>query len=106
MKVTSGGAEATVELIGGFAITSTLRGIPTPLLATVRELLNWNKGLVSFYVGKDAPLPEKKRPIGALLMEAVQLNATGPTKAPSAPRGAAKPTSSLTLEAPPKPPKR
>jgi two-component system OmpR family response regulator len=106
LKVTNGGAEATIELIGGFAITSTLRGIPTPLLATVRELLNWNKGLVSFYVGKDAPEPEKKRPIGALLMEAVQLNAIAPTPAPSAPRVARKPTSSLTSKAPLKPPKR
>ena len=79
----------------------------TPLLATVRELLNWNKGLVSFYVGKDAPVPEKKRPIGALLMEAAQLNAQGgPTSPPSAPRVASKPTSSLTAKAPPKPSKR
>ena len=76
LKVTNGGAHATIELVRGFAITSTLRGVSTPLLATVRELLNWNKGLVSFYVGKDAPEPDKKRPIGALLMEAVQLNAT------------------------------
>jgi len=106
LKVTNGGAEATIELIGGFAITSTLRRVPTPLLATVRELLNWNKGLVSFYVGKDAPEPDKKRPIGALLMEAVQLNAMAPTPAPSAPRVAPKPTSSPTSKAPPKPPKR
>jgi two-component system, OmpR family, response regulator len=106
LKVTNGGAEATIELIRGFAITSTLRGISTPLLATVRELLNWNKGHVSFYVGKDMPEPEKKRPIGALLMEAVQLNATGPTPAPSAPRVAPKPTSSLATKAPLKPPKR
>jgi two-component system OmpR family response regulator len=106
LKVTNGGAEATVELVGGFAITSTLRGIPTPLLATVRELLNWNKGLISFYVGKDAPEPDKKRPIGALLMEAVQLNAMAPTPAPSVPRVAPKPTSSLTSKGPPKPSKR
>jgi hypothetical protein len=104
--VTNGGAEATIELVRGFAITSTLRGISTPLLATVRELLNWNKGFLSFYVGKDVPEPEKKRPIGALLMEAVQLNATGPTTAPTAPRVANKPTSSLAAKAPPKPPKR
>lgn len=107
LRVTNGGADATLDLIGGFAITATLRGIATPLLATVRELLNWNKGLVSFYVGKDAPIPDKKRPIGALLMEAAQLNAQGgPTSAPSAPRVAIKPTSSLTAKAPLKPPKR
>jgi CheY-like chemotaxis protein len=106
LKVTNGGAEATIELIRGFAITSTLRGISTPLLATVRELLNWNKGFLSFYVGKDVPEPEKKRPIGALLMEAVQLNATGPTPAPSAPRVTNKPTSSLASKAPQKAPKR
>jgi len=106
LKVTNGGAEATIELVHGFATTSTRRGISTPLLATVRELLNWNKGLVSFYVGKDAPEPEKKRPIGALLMEAVQLNALAPTPAPSVPRVAHKPTSSLTSKAPLKPPKR
>jgi len=107
LRVTNAGADATVDLIGGFAITATLRGVTTPLLATVRELLNWNKGLVSFYVGKDAPVPEKKRPIGALLMEAVQLNAQGgPTPPPSAPRVAMKPTSSLTAKAPPKPSKR
>jgi DNA-binding response OmpR family regulator len=103
LKVSSNGAEATIELADGFATTSTLRGISTPLLTTVRELLNWNKGLVSFYVGKDVPLPDKRRPIGALLMEAVQLNATGPTLAPSVPRVTPKPTSSLTSKAPPKP---
>ena len=107
LRVTNGGADATLDLIGGFAITATLRGVATPLLATVRELLNWNKGLVSFYVGKDAPVPEKKRPIGALLMEAAQLNAQGgPTSPPSAPRVASKPTSSLTAKAPLKPSKR
>ena len=106
LRVTNGGAEATIDLIRGFAITSTLRGISTPLLATVRELLNWNKGLVSFYVGKDAPDPDKKRPIGALLMEAVQLNAMAPTPAPLAPRVAPEPTSLLASKAPPKAPKR
>jgi DNA-binding response OmpR family regulator len=106
LRVTNGGADATIDLIGGFAITSTLRGVATPLLATTRELLNWNKGLVSFYVGKDAPVPDKKRPIGALLMEAAQLNAQGgPTPPPSASRVASKPTSSLTAKAPPKPSK-
>lgn len=107
LRVTSGGAEATVDLVGGFAIAATLRGIDTPLLATVRALLDWNKGLVSFYVGKDAPVPEKKKVIGALLMEAAQLNAQGgATPAPSAPRVASKPTSSLSVKTPPKPTKR
>jgi two-component system, OmpR family, response regulator len=106
LKVSSSGAEATIELVRGFAVTSTLRGVSTPLLATVRELLNWNKGLVSFYVGKDVPEPEKKRPIGALLMEAAQLNATGPTPAPSVPRVARPPTPALAPKTPPKPIKR
>ena len=107
LRVSNGGADATVDLIGGFAIASTLRGVATPLLATTREILNWNKGLVSFYVGKDAPVPDKKRPIGALLMEAAQLNAQGgPTPPPSAPRVASKPTSSLSAKATQKPPSR
>lgn len=107
LRVTNGGTDATLELVGGLATTSTLRGVPTPLLATVRELLNWNKGVVSFYVGKDAPIPDKTRPIGALLMEAAQLNAQGgPTPPPSAPRVASKPTSSLSSKGSQKPTKR
>ncbi|MET0593306.1 MAG: response regulator [Polyangiaceae bacterium] len=107
LKVTSGSAEATIELIGGFAVSSTLRGVATPLLATTRELLNWPKGVVSFHVGKDAPVPDKKRPIGALLMEAVQLNAQGgPTPPPAAPRVANKTTSSLSSKTSPKPSKQ
>lgn len=107
LKVTSDAKEATIELIGGFAVSSTLRGVATPLLATTRELLNWQKGFLSFHVGKDAPVPDKKRPIGALLMEAVQLNAQGgPTPAPAAPRVASKTTSSLSSKTSPKPSKQ
>jgi DNA-binding response OmpR family regulator len=106
LKVSCDGAEATIDLVSGCAITSTLRGISTPLLTTVRELLNWNKGLVSFYVGRDVPEPANKRVIGALLMEAVQLNATGPTPAQPVRRVAPQPTSSLVSKTPPRPPKR
>jgi len=41
--------------------------------------MKWKSGLLTFHVGKEMPPPNPKRPIGAILMEAVQLNATGPT---------------------------
>jgi two-component system OmpR family response regulator len=81
LKVTHESAEATIDLVGGFAVGGTLSGAKTGLLAIVREILKWKTGIVSFHVGKDAPPPDQKKPIGAILMEAAQLNATGPTPA-------------------------
>jgi DNA-binding response OmpR family regulator len=81
LKVTHAGSEATIDLVGGFAIGGTLAGATTGLLAIVREILKWKSGVVSFHVRKDAPPPDQKKPIGAILMEAAQLNATGPTPA-------------------------
>jgi two-component system OmpR family response regulator len=70
---------ATIDLASGFATGGTLGGASTGLLQILREILKWKSGLLTFHVGKEAPPPNPKRPIGAILMEAVQLNATGPT---------------------------
>jgi DNA-binding response OmpR family regulator len=73
------GSVATIDLASGFATGGTLTGTSTGLLQILREIMKWKSGLLTFHVGKDAPAPNPKRPIGAILMEAVQLNATGPT---------------------------
>jgi two-component system OmpR family response regulator len=74
-----GGSTATIDLASGFATGGTLGGASAGLLQILREILKWKSGLLTFHVGEEAPPPNPKRPIGAILMEAVQLNATGPT---------------------------
>src|SRR6185503_2539890 len=72
-------SSATIDLASGFATGGTLGGSSTGLLQILREIMKWKSGLLTFHVGKELPPPDPKRPIGAILMEAVQLNATGPT---------------------------
>jgi len=74
-----GTAKATIDLASGFATGGTLGGASSGLLQILREIMKWKSGLLTFHVGPEAPPPNPKRPIGAILMEAVQLNATGPT---------------------------
>jgi DNA-binding response OmpR family regulator len=73
------GSSATIDLASGFATGGTLAGASTGLLQILREIMKWKSGLLVFQVGKEVPPPNPRRPIGAILMEAVQLNATGPT---------------------------
>jgi DNA-binding response OmpR family regulator len=73
------GSTATIDLASGFATGGTLGGASAGLLQILREIMKWKSGLLIFHVGKEAPPPNPRRPIGAILMEAVQLNATGPT---------------------------
>ncbi len=75
----AGKSTATIDLASGFATGGTLGGASAGLLQILREIMKWKSGLLTFHVGKEAPAPDPKRPIGAILMEAVQLNATGPT---------------------------
>ena len=72
-----GTAKATIDLASGFATGGTLGGTSSGLLQILREIMKWKSGLLTFHVGPEAPPPNPKRPIGAILMEAVQLNATG-----------------------------
>ncbi len=82
VKVTHEGAEATIDLVGGFATGGTLNGKPVGVLAILREVMKYKTGLVTFRAIKRAGSPGQKKPIAGLLMEAVELNAMGPTPSP------------------------
>ncbi|HEX9296677.1 MAG TPA: response regulator [Polyangiaceae bacterium] len=82
VKVTHEGSEATIDLVGGFATGGTLNAKPAGVLAILREVMKYKSGLVTFRAMKTGGAPVQKKPIAGLLMEAVQLNAMGPTPSP------------------------
>jgi DNA-binding response OmpR family regulator len=71
LKIVRDASAATVELRSGYPAGGKLDGQSRDLVAVLREVLSWKKGMFSFRAGPDVPAPQPKRTIAGMLVEAV-----------------------------------
>ena len=74
LKVSEGKHKCELDIIAGYAVGGAIDASQVTPLAVLREILQWKEGRFRFIPGSDGAIPNNRRSIGALLIEAVRLD--------------------------------
>ncbi len=74
LKVSCGNRTCRIDIVAGYAVGGAIGGSPVAPLAALREILRWKTGRFRFSPSTEGGVPNNRRSIGALLIEAVRLD--------------------------------